>query len=58
MQIRGCPAAVSENDSTFALTRQSWEAVESRNAAYADTLASPKTCQHPAPERQPVPVRP
>jgi hypothetical protein len=32
--------------------------VESRNPAKAEALASPKTCQHPAAERQPSRFRP
>ena len=51
MRIRGCPAAVSENEPhDRALALQGWEAVGSRNPAdEPDALASPKTCQHPAP---------
>ncbi|SLM47858.1 protein of unknown function [Nitrospira japonica] len=58
MRIRGCPAAVSENDSTITHWPSGREAVESRNPATAEALASPKTCQHPVTERQPKPVRP
>jgi len=58
VRIRGCPAAVSENDSTRRTGLLGWEAVEGRNPAKAEALASPKTCHHPATGRQPSRFRP
>lgn len=56
MRLRDCPAAVSENESTTRTSSLELGSGGRRKAAKAEVLASPKTYQHPAWERQPEPV--
>jgi len=50
VKIRGCPAAVSENEPHDEHWPPGWEAVGPRNPGVTGTRSrSPKTCQHPTP---------
>jgi hypothetical protein len=51
VRIRGCPAAVSENQTHGMHWPFGWEAVGGRKTAKAEALASPKTCRPGVPNR-------
>jgi hypothetical protein len=57
VEIRGCPAAVSENETHSMHWPSGWEAMGGRKTAKAEMLASPKTYRRTAKERQPTPLR-